>query len=394
MNLSYGRNFWMLCFSVFFFMSSFNIILPELNSFIRNLDGEGFEGTTFIFFSITALVARPYSGKLSDTIGRRKVILFGMIVGAVVCLFYPLAISLLWYWQLRLIHGLSAGFSPTGATAIATDILPQEKRGTGMGIWGAFISLSFGAAQSFTTPIVDHFGTNGLFFIASIIACIGILLVFSIDETLPVKQQEPFSIKILTSVRWNDVFEPSVIPSAIPMFLAATCSGILLTLSQDLPGFIAEPGEYVNKGDFFLYYSITTILLRIFGGSLSDVIGRRKTLLLGMFLLVVAMVSSGYITNYTHLVISGLLFGCATGVASPTFFAWMADLVPENRRGVGSGTMFIALELGVMVGAATTILFYKNDLQSFMLCCLIGALFALIAMSYLIWHLTKRSSLT
>ena len=75
------KNFWILSCAMFLFMTSFNLILPELNTFITDLGGGNQKGLIITLFTISAAISRPFSGKLSDTIGRKKV----MIIGIVIC---------------------------------------------------------------------------------------------------------------------------------------------------------------------------------------------------------------------------------------------------------------------------------------------------------------------
>ena len=144
----YNSNFWILCFTMLLFMTSFNLIIPELNDFITNLGGEGQKGLIISIFTISAGLSRPFSGKLSDKIGRKKVMIIGLIISFLVSLLYPLSLSVHFFLMLRFLHGFSAGFLPTGATALVTDLLPSDRRGKGMGIWGTFISLGIGVGQA------------------------------------------------------------------------------------------------------------------------------------------------------------------------------------------------------------------------------------------------------
>ena len=173
----YGRNFWVLCLSMFLFMMSFNLIMPELNEFITLLHGAENKGFIITLFTISAAISRPFSGKLSDTIGRKKVMILGMVVAVFVSLLYPISISVSFFLGLRFLHGFSAGFFPTGATALLTDILPSDRRGKGMGIWGTFISLGIGAGQGLGSIISKQVGLNNLFLIASGIAILSGFLV-------------------------------------------------------------------------------------------------------------------------------------------------------------------------------------------------------------------------
>jgi MFS family permease len=126
--MNYDKNFWLICLSMFFYMASFNLILPELNGFITNLGGADNKGLIITLFSISAGISRPFSGKLSDTIGRKRVIYFGILISFIMALLYPLSYSVLFFLILRFLQGFSACFAPTGSTSLVTDLIPAESR--------------------------------------------------------------------------------------------------------------------------------------------------------------------------------------------------------------------------------------------------------------------------
>ncbi len=381
------KNFWILSGAMFLFMTSFNLILPELNTFITELGGGNQKGLIITLFTISAAISRPFSGKLSDTIGRKKVMIIGIIICFIVSLLYPLSFSIWFFLILRFLHGFSAGFLPTGATALVTDILPKEARGRGMGIWGTFISLGIGVGQALGDWLFRKFGMDNLFLFAAITALFAGFLIAYVKETLEKKQKFKFNH---LSITIKDVFEPSVSPAAFVMFLTASCSGIIFVLTPDISDYLGIN----NKGWFFGIYVLSTIVIRLFTSSLSDKIGRRKTLLIGVIILIASMFLIGTAHDITAYTTAAVLFGVATGITSPTLFAWTADLSHIDRRGVGSGTMFIALELGIMLGSISTIFTYNNHFETIYIGFSFGILMSVLAAVFLIWHLTKRKSLT
>ena len=368
---------------MFFFMTSFNLILPELNNYISILDGADKKGLIITLFTISAAISRPFSGKLSDTIGRKKVIYLGIICSFFVMLIYPFSYSVLFFLILRFLHGFSAGFAPTGATALLTDLIPEKSRGHAMGIWGTFISLGIGVGQTLGSWIYLSFGFTILFLIGALFSLIAFILVFWIKETLV--NQQKFNFKLLR-ISWKDVFEPNVLPAAFVMLLSAMCSGMIFVLTPDLSTYLGIS----NKGFFFGIYVIATILIRLLTSSLSDRIGREKTLLIGCFILVISMLLVGTSNSIVSYIIAAIIFGIATGITSPTMFAWTADLSHEDRRGVGAGTMFIALEFGIMFGALLTLVSYDSTKSTIFLTFLIGAIMATIACIYLIVIIARK----
>ena len=383
---NYPRNFWIICLALLFFMISFNIILPEMNQFITNLGGINQKGLIITLFTISAAISRPFSGKLSDTIGRKKVMIFGMIVGVLVTLLYPLS-GLVTFLSLRFLHGFSAGFLPTGATALVTDILPPENRGVGMGVWGTFISAGIGVGQIIASWITLNWGLDVLFMVAASFGVISGIMVTLLKETLP--NPQPFKWTLL-KIKWNDVVEPSVIPAAIVMFCSAISTGLVFVVTPDICGFLGIN----NKGWFFGFYVISTVLIRLFVSGLSDKIGRRKTLIIGLSFMVISMSMIAFSATIEFFTISSIVFGISTGISSPTLFAWMADLSHEDRRGIGAGTLFIALEVGIMLGALSTLVTYNNAPDSILRVFIVGVSFSVLAIIYLIWHLHKRDSIT
>ncbi len=366
-------------------MTSFNLIMPELNQFITALGGVEQKGLIISLFTISAGLSRPFSGKLSDLIGRKKVMWVGILVCFIVSLLYPLSFSVWFFLMLRFIHGFSAGFTPTGATALVTDLLPNHNRGAGMGIWGTFISLGIGIGQSLGSYIQLTLGMTNLFLIAAVFAALSAILLQTITETL--EKPKVFEISQLI-ISWKDVFEPSVLPAATVMFLSAMCSGIIFVLTPDLSGFLG----IANKGFFFGIYVISTIIIRLLTSSLSDRIGRRKALLIGISILAVSMILIAFANDLYSYVLASVVFGLATGMSSPTLFAWTADLSHKERRGVGAGTMFIALELGIMAGSLSTILTYSNTLETIKGAFLFGAGMAGICVVFLVVHLKTYTS--
>ncbi len=376
-----------MCWALLAFMISFNLFLPETNDIITEMGGGDLKGLIFLLFSLTAAISRPFSGKLTDTIGRKKVMYVGVIIGVTASVIYPISGSVVAFLSLRLYHGFAAGFLPTGATALVTDIISKNGRGVAMGIWGTFISAGFGVGQFFTLYVVESIGRVGLFLLAGFFCLLAGFFISQIKETLPNPQKFKFS---LLKVTFDDVFEPTVRPAAFVMFCSAVCTGVVFVTTPDISGFV----NLDNKGWFFIFYMSSTIVVRLFASSLSDKIGRRKALIIGLGFMMISMLLIATAHEWIQYTIGAIVFGLSTGVSSPTVFAWVADLSPEHRRGVGAGTLFIALEFAIFCGALLTLAFYDSTLSTIPLLYSIGAGTSTIAIIYLIWHIRMKESKT
>ncbi|HEX2607517.1 MAG TPA: MFS transporter, partial [Flavisolibacter sp.] len=113
----YSAKFILLCSSSFLFSSSFNMLIPELPSYLSSMDGGNYKWLIISLFTLTAGFSRPFSGKLTDTIGRVPVMAIGSLVCFVCGFLYPILHTITGFLMLRLLHGFSTGFKPTATAA-------------------------------------------------------------------------------------------------------------------------------------------------------------------------------------------------------------------------------------------------------------------------------------
>ena len=93
-----------------------------------------------IFNLIYALISTP-AGSLSDRIGRRKLIVGGWLVYAVIYLGFAAARSSWQVWVLYAVYGLYYGMAYGSANALVADLVPEHLRGTAYGTYNAVIGL-------------------------------------------------------------------------------------------------------------------------------------------------------------------------------------------------------------------------------------------------------------
>jgi len=97
----------------------------HLPAFLTELGGsELFVGVLYGAMSATAILARPFLGRVMDQRGRRPIMLSGGALGAVACAGYLLVGSLgPWIWIVRISHGLAEAMLFASLFALATDIV-------------------------------------------------------------------------------------------------------------------------------------------------------------------------------------------------------------------------------------------------------------------------------
>jgi MFS family permease len=378
-------DFFLLCASSFLFFSSFNMIIPELPAYLSSLGGEDYKGLIIALFTLSAGLSRPFSGKLADKIGRIPVMMVGATVCFVVGLLYPVLTFVSGFLFLRFAHGFSAGFTPTGASAYVADIVPFQKRGEAMGIQSLFGSLGMAAGPAGGGWIASIWSINTVFYCAAFTAIFSILILLKLKETLV--EKEPLSAGLFKLNR-HEIIEKRVLLPSIILFLSVFSFGVVLTI---IPDFSTHLG-IKNKGLFFAVFTISSLGIRLIAGKTSDRYGRVVVLRAAVVCMMLAMVAVAFAETKFVLLSSGILFGAAVGMYSPTTTAWVVDLSLDKFRGRALATMYIFLESGIGVGAVISGWLYANNPENFRLVFLCSGGVAFLA--FLILFFIKRDRKT
>ncbi|MEM7162853.1 MAG: MFS transporter [Bacteroidota bacterium] len=353
----YSKKFWTLSICYFFFMISFNMLVPELDEFLTDLGGKNYLGWILGIFAFSSLICRPLSGKLTDTIGRVPIIILGSGLNLIFSVFYLFVVNVPQFLWLRFGHGISAGFQPTGLMAYLADIIPQKYRGEAMGLIGVFISSGIALGQPLGSEIANNFGTDALFYTGIAFAIIAFFMVLFLKETL--EERQKFQFKLLKISR-SDLFDFDVFYPFLLMFFIAFMYGDFLTIIPDYSSYLGIE----NQGLFFSYFVFASIIVRFFFGAVSDRIGRIKSLKIGAIFTIIGMIGFLFVTEKILFFTVGTVLGIGAGIISPTLIAFTVDLSKAQNRGKAMSTYFIGLEGGIAVGAFLTGYLYNNNLEN------------------------------
>ena len=332
------------------------MLIPELPAYLSKMGGAEYKGLIIALFTLTAGISRPFSGKLTDTIGRIPVMAVGSIVCFLCGFLYPLLTTVAGFLFLRLIHGFSTGFKPTATAAYVADLVPAGKWGEAMGVHGVCFSTGLAIGPAIGSTITDHYSINILFYCSSIFALLSIVILANMKETLPNKQRfQPAHLKI----HRRDIIEWKVMPAVIIIFLSYISYGAILTVISDWSAYLGTS----NKGLFFMVFTLTSLLIRFVAGKASDNYGRPLILKISLFLLAISMAGIALANSSLMLMLASALYGVATGMLSPTATAWTVDLSDPKQRGKAMATMYIALEAGIGLGALLAGWLFIDDIK-------------------------------
>jgi len=129
--------------TVFIDLLGFGIIIPLLPFYAESFGASGLTvGLLGTVFSLMQFLVAPLCGRWSDRIGRRPIILGGLLASCVAYVALALADTLALIFLARIVGGIAGGNIPTAQAYIA-DITTPENRAKGMGLVGAAFGLGF-----------------------------------------------------------------------------------------------------------------------------------------------------------------------------------------------------------------------------------------------------------
>ncbi|MEZ4919117.1 MAG: MFS transporter [Saprospiraceae bacterium] len=368
------------------FAASFNMMIPELPSYLASLGGAEYKGLIIALFTITAGLSRPFSGKLADTVGRLPVMFIGTYACVISSLLYPQLAFVSGFLLLRLLHGFSTGFKPTGTSAYAADIVPFHRRGEAMGFLGISMSLGASASPPFGNWLAQAYSINTMFYASAGVALLSILILLNLKETLPNNSKFKWSH---LRVSKQDIWDPKAFPAGIVMLGCYLSYGVLLTLVPDLSDHL----QVANRGVFFSLFTLASISTRFFAGKTSDRIGRVPVLQASSLIIAVAMMLFALAKSPEMLYAASIVFGLGNGIFSPAINAWTIDLGDPARRGRALATMYIALEIAIGCGAGFSGWYYADLIERLPVIFYFTAVASLLSWVYLFFWRKKNRHL-
>ncbi|MCZ6790201.1 MAG: MFS transporter [Candidatus Dadabacteria bacterium] len=332
------KNFTLATAANFFFFCNFSsfFLLPI---YIKDLGGnEANIGFIMGSFGITSLGAIPFVAYLVDKYGRRRFMLFGYALMFVATLSY-LFISQLSpvFYLLRFVQGVSFAFSFTAASTFVTDYIPSEKRAEGLGIFSAFTIASYAIGPSLGELVIELFGFYSFFIYASFFSLIAfVLTIFARDGNF-IRSSDRYGLgffRLIASKRYALILVSNLI-------LAGGLGAILNFVAT----FLRSKG--LAAFYFFLTYTIAVTAVRIFGGRISDKLGRKVIASPCLLAVSISLAAMYFVESPLSAVLISLFFSIGYGFLYPTLSALVIDKAGSDERGKAMGAFNASYSLGI-----------------------------------------------
>lgn len=128
-----------------------------------------------IFNTVSVILAIPI-GKLSDRIGREKLIIAGFFIYAIVYYFFGRFSNLNIFILLFILYGFYSALTDTGQKALISDIVSKELKGTGFGLYHSVLGITLLPASLIAGILYDKVNSSTPFYFGASMALIAAIL--------------------------------------------------------------------------------------------------------------------------------------------------------------------------------------------------------------------------
>jgi MFS family permease len=323
-----------------------------------------------VSFGVTKAICNLFAAHLSETVGRKKVLVAGWLVGLPVPFIIILADRWLWFDVANVLLGVNQALCWSMTVIMKVDLVGPKRRGLALG-WNEFAGyVAVGLTAWLTGYIASVYALRPQpFYLGIGVALVGLIVsALLAEETLGHARLEA-RLHHSSSAREGD--DPTASaqprPALRQVFARASwndrnlfsCSqaGLVNNLNDGMswgiyPLFFASFGLGVASiGTIKAVYPAAWGVLQLLTGPLSDRWGRKRLIAGGMMVQAAGIWLTVQVPTYAVWLLGSLLQGMGTAMVYPTLLAAISDVAPPQWRATTMGVYRFWRDLGYAVGA-------------------------------------------
>lgn len=323
---------------------SFYMIVSLLSVYLTDIGVSlSAAGVIIGLFSITSLVMRPLAGFLTDSFSKKWLIILATGMTVIGTFGYFLTDRVTVIIVLRIMHGIGFGVNSTAVISLASQYIPEERLGEGVGYFGLGQVLSGAVGPAAGVFIMDFLGLRSTFVTAGCISILAIVLTFTFPEGEKGKRERA---RFRFSVR--GMIAPEVLHFALISGLFSFINGIVssyLLLFGDSRGI-------ANISLYFTVYALCMFIIRPYSGRLMDQRGLRSVAYPALTLTAAGMLLLGFSRSLPAVLTAGILRALGQGALQPSLQAASIKKVERERVGTANSTYYLGGDIGQGIGPA------------------------------------------
>jgi MFS family permease len=361
------RTYWfqlgVVCASSFVVWAGFGAILPYLPVFLQEQAhaSEWLIGVIAAAYYLGALVFSAPLGRLSDSVGRKPVIISGVTLYAVATLLFITTTHPAWFFLFRFLEGAGAAAVGPAGQALVADLSTEQTRSRA---YGWLTTAQFGglvAGPVLAVPLYSLGGGQGtrafysVFLFGSIMsAATAVMLFFAVKE--PDHARRRREIKVAHPPYRSLITKP-VAAFLIVAVTGSFAMGVWEVLWSLWLRHLGASMKFISLT--WVAFSLP-MLLSFAGGYLADRYNRWLLMVSGYGLSAVAWIIYGTTTNFTLFIVVNVLEGLAVAWSYPAKQAFLVQVVPPRWLGSVQGLEGTYMQVAALVGTLVAPLLYKH----------------------------------
>jgi MFS family permease len=310
--------------------------------------------TFLVAFGSSKALFNLLTGRLSNALSRKKVLLLGWIVALPVPFLLMYAPNWNWIIAANILLGINQGLAWSSTVIMKIDLVGEKNRGLAMGINEFAGYLSVGLAAYLASEIAAVKGYAFYPFMPGILFSIaGLLLTaFLIKDTKPhvLYEAQKSKVPLLNNIWKETTFHHHNIGSVtINGFVNNLNDGVIWGL---LPALLLSKGFTVSQtgivaGIYPVIWGITQLLT----GKLGDRFCKKQLISAGMVVQGFGLVILAFTTTFPLAVFSMVLLGLGTAMVYPNFLTIVAENTHPNQRAESLSIFRFWRDSGYVAGA-------------------------------------------
>ncbi len=348
----------MLIFLVVFIdLLGFGIVFPVLPSFSMNVLklNELQIGLVISIFSFFQFLFNPILGRISDTVGRRKILLFSLLLTAVGYIMFSFSRSFEMLLFSRIISGI--GSSSIGvAQAYIADVTTPSERSKGMGV----IGMAFGLGFTFGPMMGGFLASFGHEYSGYVSAGFSVLAflfcLFLLPESLP-KEILRANIGKRVKIQFLDIailkrilVSPKLAFSVLSFLLVTGVSSILFGTFAIL----ALEKYHMSDQEVGIIYTVIGLSTAVSQGVLLPIFIKRvsdkTTLLVGIGTIVIGLIGFPIAGSMEMIILFSVVYSLGSGLLVPVYVSIISKITPPEEQGSVLGVNQSLAAIGRMFG--------------------------------------------
>lgn len=334
----------------------YGVILPGLALYASSL-GSSYSliGLIVSVYAAAQLVAQVPVGRLSDRIGRKKLVVTGFVGIAVAALLYNFGREPIHIFAFQALAGLANGCLWPPILAQLTEQTRATERGKVMGIFNTVFFMGVGLGPLVGGYVSSSFGNMVTFNLWASIAVVGLLTAILAFKETPglaksAKAQAGASPKLSKLVK--DGTLTSFVAACAVRSRGGLCTSFNNAILPLYASFLFLDIPRTMIGGLMFAHGVTLALFNFPGGMLSDRFGRKWPPICGSLVATIGVLWYSFPNGYWALVVAVALAGAGSAATSPGLAALVGDIASPSRRGEAFGFFQTSFHLGMVFGAS------------------------------------------